>query len=161
MPHHNWTSPDDVGPVDQRPIDIEARTVRSLMSEFGIDRIDLLKLDVEGAEWEVLPELVAIETLDAVIGELHWDVAGVRERPLAEPLPAFDIRVRAAPGRRAACSALRPRWRGGGGIRTRGPLARTLVFKTSAFDRSATPPGQQTVAPRGGSVSGACVRMRT
>ena len=30
---------------------------------------------------------------------------------------------------------------GGGGIRTRGPLARTLVFKTSAFDRSATPPG--------------------
>jgi hypothetical protein len=30
---------------------------------------------------------------------------------------------------------------GGGGIRTRGPLARTLVFKTSAFDHSATPPG--------------------
>jgi hypothetical protein len=29
---------------------------------------------------------------------------------------------------------------GGGGIRTRGPLARTLVFKTSAFDHSATPP---------------------
>ena len=32
---------------------------------------------------------------------------------------------------------------GGGGIRTRGPLARTLVFKTSAFDRSATPPGSR------------------
>jgi hypothetical protein len=29
---------------------------------------------------------------------------------------------------------------GGGGIRTRGPLARTPVFKTGAFDRSATPP---------------------
>jgi hypothetical protein len=34
-----------------------------------------------------------------------------------------------------------PNFSGGGGIRTRGPLARTLVFKTSAFDRSATPPG--------------------
>ena len=34
---------------------------------------------------------------------------------------------------------------GGGGIRTRGPLARTLVFKTSAFDRSATPPNSGTV----------------
>src|SRR5262249_13823688 len=32
---------------------------------------------------------------------------------------------------------------GGGGIRTRGPLARTLVFKTSAFDHSATPPGRR------------------
>jgi hypothetical protein len=29
---------------------------------------------------------------------------------------------------------------GGGGIRTRGPLARTPVFKTGAFDHSATPP---------------------
>ena len=41
---------------------------------------------------------------------------------------------------------------GGGGIRTRGPRERTPVFKTGAFDRSATPPGiAQTVAvrPRG------------
>src|ERR1700732_3202045 len=30
---------------------------------------------------------------------------------------------------------------GGGGIRTRGALARTPVFKTGAFDHSATPPG--------------------
>ncbi len=29
---------------------------------------------------------------------------------------------------------------GGGGIRTHGTLSRTLVFKTSAFDHSATPP---------------------
>src|SRR4051812_14695287 len=29
---------------------------------------------------------------------------------------------------------------GGGGIRTRGPRRRTPVFKTGAFDRSATPP---------------------
>ena len=31
---------------------------------------------------------------------------------------------------------------GGGGIRTRGPRERTPVFKTGAFDRSATPPGR-------------------
>ena len=30
---------------------------------------------------------------------------------------------------------------GEGGIRTRGPRERTPVFKTGAFDRSATPPG--------------------
>ena len=36
---------------------------------------------------------------------------------------------------------------GGGGIRTHGPLSRTLVFKTSAIDHSATPPGPQKDSP--------------
>ena len=36
---------------------------------------------------------------------------------------------------------------GGGGIRTRGPLARTPVFKTGAFDHSATPPGRHGLDP--------------
>src|SRR3954449_11084251 len=39
---------------------------------------------------------------------------------------------------------------GGGGIRTRGPRERTPVFKTGAFDLSATPPGSDTVPPGSG-----------
>jgi hypothetical protein len=39
---------------------------------------------------------------------------------------------------------------GGGGIRTRGPLARTPVFKTGAFDRSATPPWRSRIVLRRG-----------
>src|SRR5262245_8603223 len=46
-------------------------------------------------------------------------------------------RRRGPPGR---TQALLPS--GGGGIRTRGPRERTPVFKTGAFDRSATPPRQ-------------------
>ena len=34
---------------------------------------------------------------------------------------------------------------GGRGIRTPGPLARTTVFKTAAFDHSAIPPGAKLV----------------
>ena len=37
---------------------------------------------------------------------------------------------------------------GGGGIRTRGPRERTPVFKTGAFDRSATPPVAASVTAR-------------
>ena len=37
---------------------------------------------------------------------------------------------------------------GGGGIRTRGPRERTPVFKTGAFDRSATPPDAASVTAR-------------
>jgi hypothetical protein len=35
---------------------------------------------------------------------------------------------------------------GGGGIRTHGTLSRTPVFKTGAFDHSATPPGRPRIA---------------
>jgi FkbM family methyltransferase len=38
-------------------IEIPGRTLPSLMAELGDQRIDLLKLDIEGAEYEVLPTL--------------------------------------------------------------------------------------------------------
>jgi FkbM family methyltransferase len=41
--------------------DAECRSVRSLMAELGHERIDLLKLNIEGAEYEVL----------ASLGDLH------------------------------------------------------------------------------------------
>lgn len=38
-------------------VELPGRTLRSLMEELGDDHIDLLKLDIEGAEYEVLPTL--------------------------------------------------------------------------------------------------------
>ena len=38
-------------------IELPGRTLRSLMAELGDERIDLLKLDVEGSEYELLPTL--------------------------------------------------------------------------------------------------------
>jgi len=38
-------------------IELPGRSLRSLMSELGDDRIDLLKLDIEGGEYEVIPTL--------------------------------------------------------------------------------------------------------
>lgn len=37
-----------------RAFKAEARSVPSIMTEFGLDHIDLLKMDIEGAEYEVL-----------------------------------------------------------------------------------------------------------
>jgi len=39
-------------------IEVECRSVTSLMRQFGHDRIDLLKLDVEGAEYAVLEDVL-------------------------------------------------------------------------------------------------------
>lgn len=38
-------------------IELPGRTLRSLMAELGDERIDLLKLDIEGSEYELLPTL--------------------------------------------------------------------------------------------------------
>jgi FkbM family methyltransferase len=38
-------------------IEVPGRTLPSLMAELGDERIDLLKLDIEGAEYEVLPTI--------------------------------------------------------------------------------------------------------
>jgi FkbM family methyltransferase len=40
-----------------RFIELPGRTLTSLMTELGDDHIDLLKLDIEGAEYEVIPTL--------------------------------------------------------------------------------------------------------
>lgn len=40
-------------------VEVPVRTVRSLMAELGHARLDLLKADVEGAEYEVIADLLA------------------------------------------------------------------------------------------------------
>jgi FkbM family methyltransferase len=59
------------------------------------DRLDLLKLDVEGAEWELLPQLRLAELTDVVAGELHAGMFGdeAAERDAwRHGLSGFDVR---------------------------------------------------------------------
>jgi FkbM family methyltransferase len=52
-PTHQTLSADDLQRTD-RSTSVPARSLPSLMRELGHERIDLLKLDIEGAEYEVL-----------------------------------------------------------------------------------------------------------
>lgn len=52
MQVENWSATPTQGPALQ--IDAKVRSISSLMRERGHTRLDLLKLDVEGAEYEVL-----------------------------------------------------------------------------------------------------------
>lgn len=40
-------------------VEVPVRTVRTLMAELGHDRLDLLKADIEGAEYDVIADLLA------------------------------------------------------------------------------------------------------
>lgn len=51
---------------------VEAMTVNKIMETFGLDKIDILKIDIEGAEKEVFSDSSAwINKVDSIIVELH------------------------------------------------------------------------------------------
>lgn len=55
-----------------QPLDAPVRSVPSLMAQFGHERLDLLKLDIEGSEWAVVPNLFdsGVE-VDVICVEIH------------------------------------------------------------------------------------------
>jgi len=63
---------DSVGPPTTFRQLVPAITVGTLMRNFGLDEIDILKLDIEGAEREVFGDTSAwIGEVDALIVALH------------------------------------------------------------------------------------------
>jgi FkbM family methyltransferase len=79
-----------------RPGTVTALALPALLRErVGRERVDLLKLDIEGAEWEVLPRLRLAELADVVAGELHAGLLGdeAAERGAwRHGLSGFDVR---------------------------------------------------------------------
>jgi len=73
-PHRGSLS--SVSPVHgrQQEIDVEARTLDSLVKEEHIHEIDLLKFDIEGAEEEVFTAFDCYDKVNALFGEIHADL---------------------------------------------------------------------------------------
>jgi len=57
--------------VSSKPGDVRAITIPSLMRDFGIDHIDVLKIDIEGSEIEVFEVCDWQDRLNSVVIELH------------------------------------------------------------------------------------------
>lgn len=70
-----------------REVAVEARTLDDLLSELGVSELDLLKIDVEGAEYGVLSTFSGLERTRAVVGEVHLDLM---EQDLDEFFALFD-----------------------------------------------------------------------
>ncbi|NTV26719.1 MAG: FkbM family methyltransferase [Chlorobiaceae bacterium] len=49
----------DESPGDNTGIDVQVRRIPTIMSELGICNIDILKMDIEGAEYEVIDDLMS------------------------------------------------------------------------------------------------------
>ena len=81
------------------PIKVDVRHAGRFLREQGIARVDLIKIDTEGAEFDVLTSLDAefLSGVSWIVGELH----GVRDFELLDFLSKrFDIDVRRSLGKR-------------------------------------------------------------
>jgi FkbM family methyltransferase len=82
---------------------VPTRSLDSLIAEHG--DVDLLKLDIEGAEFSVIPSTRALRRVRRIVAELHFMRPG-EERGLVRALEQqrFDVRLIEAP------SLYEPRW---------------------------------------------------
>ncbi len=69
---------------------VAAETLETLAARHGLDRIDLLKLDVEGAEAEVLLG-PGMQRVGAVVFEYHAELAGIGLWDLLDRLDGFRL----------------------------------------------------------------------
>lgn len=59
-------------PTEESDTQVPAMTVDAIMQKYAIDRIDILKIDIEGAEYEVFDDpSLWISKVDTLIVELH------------------------------------------------------------------------------------------
>ena len=74
---------------------VRVRTVGldGIIEELALDRIDLLKLDVEGAEYDVLANATRLGVVRAIAGELHPGLVPVAPEAFFALLGDFDVHV--------------------------------------------------------------------
>ena len=91
---------------DARAVDVELVTVPDLVARVGGQRVDLLKVDIEGGEWPLLEAGVLQAASDCLIGELHFGdrhTLADAKRLLAD----FDVTIREKGGTIATFTARR------------------------------------------------------
>jgi FkbM family methyltransferase len=71
-PRYSWAS--SLVPIwgtDATKLTVEAKSLDDLLDDVGLESVDLLKIDIEGGEWDVLPSVRELGKVRAIIGEIH------------------------------------------------------------------------------------------
>jgi FkbM family methyltransferase len=87
---------------------VEAITLDEFLSREGIDAVDILKIDIEGAEFDVLRSTRCLDRVRFVIGEVHEDLMSASWEDFRGLLRDFELAERpSAPRRRLIQGARR------------------------------------------------------
>lgn len=82
---------------DGETITVEARSLDTLMGSLAGDRLDLLKLDVEGAEDQILRGATKLDHIDAIAGEIHVGLMDATVDGVVGLLDGFQVGVERHP----------------------------------------------------------------
>jgi FkbM family methyltransferase len=89
VPDKHWSS--SLLPRSKSDIEIEVKTISldDAMEEFHIDNIDLLKYDIEGAEYEVFENFKKKTCVYNYVGEIHPKITGLDVAQITRFFPEF------------------------------------------------------------------------
>jgi FkbM family methyltransferase len=76
------------------PIEVELRTLRSLMGEHEIAHADVVKFDVEGAEADLFSDVSVLNSITTLVGEVHPDLMGMEAPQFLERFRDFTLTTR-------------------------------------------------------------------
>jgi FkbM family methyltransferase len=71
---------------------VPAQTLDGLTAELGIERVDLIKMDIEGAEVDVIGSSRVLETAEVVLFEFHQEHSDESLWTVLGRLPAYRMR---------------------------------------------------------------------
>ena len=93
--------------VGGHAVTVRAISLDSFVEESSVDRIGLLKLDIEGAEFAALRATSILPRVDAIVAELHFEHGDGTEQEIRDLLSEFDISIRYESQYRAIMHAVR------------------------------------------------------
>lgn len=70
---------------------VRAYTLDELLADHGLDRVDLLKLDVEGAELDAVRGLSRLDAVRTIVGEVHPPLLADGVDAFFDALHGFDV----------------------------------------------------------------------
>jgi FkbM family methyltransferase len=79
---------------------VQADTLDSILKRSNITEVDLLKIDVEGAEMQVLRAFDGLSRVRRIVGEAHPDLMGGTMDDLRRVLDGFDVEIAEGGGNR-------------------------------------------------------------
>jgi len=75
-------------------IRVKAKTLDDIVKDLDIHKIDLLKFDIEGAEFEVFHNSNSLNIVDTLIGELHTSLIGHTKEEFEKIFNSFNLKYR-------------------------------------------------------------------
>ncbi len=82
-------------------VEVPLQTLDAFIKAQGIEQIDILKFDIEGAEYELLQNFANVDRVRELVGELHYDLVPVSKNQLLAVFEPFSLTWRALSDERA------------------------------------------------------------